>query len=109
MFANPEVWTIDIPLPTTPAEPHKLITENFVRAVLTGEPLISPGVEGVRGLELGNAMLMAGLTCRPVELPLDGDAYEQFLKEMQKQYGGKKTLQTRQVAPADMPASFSKP
>ena len=109
MFANPETWTIDVPLPPAPAEPHKLITENFVRAILKDEPLISPGVEGVRGLELGNAMLMAGLTRRPVELPLDGDAYEQFLKDMQKQYGGKKTLQTKAVSPADMTSSFSKP
>ena len=109
MFANPEAWTIDVPLPAAPAEPHKLITENFVRAVLKDEPLLSPGIDGVRGLELGNAMLMSGLTRRPVELPLDGDAYEQFLKDMQKQYGGKKTLQTTAVNPADMAASFSKP
>ena len=109
MFATPEIWTIDIPVPAAPPEPHKLITENFVRAVLKDEPLISPGVEGARGLEIGNAMLMAGLTRRPVELPLDGDAYEQFLKEMQRQYGGKKSLQTKQVSPGDMAASFSKP
>lgn len=109
MFANPETWTIDIPLPTAPAEPHKLITENFVRAVLKGETLISPGVDGARGLELGNAMLMSGLTRRPVEFPLDGDAYEQFLKDMQKRYGGKKSLQTQAVSPAEMAASFSRP
>jgi predicted dehydrogenase len=109
MFATPETWTIDIALPTTPPEPHKLITENFVRAVLKDEALISPGVEGARGLEIGNAMLMAGLTRRPVELPLDGDAYEQFLNDMQKQYGGKKTLQTKAVSPGDMASSFAKP
>jgi predicted dehydrogenase len=109
MFANPETWSIDIPLPPAPPEPHKLITENFVRAVLKNEPLISPGVEGARGLEIGNAMLMAGLTRRPVDLPLDGDAYEQFLKDMQKQYGGKKSLQTEAVSPGDMASSFSKP
>ena len=109
MFANPETWTIDIPLAAAPPEPHKLITENFVRAVLKDEPLISPGVEAARGLEIGNAMLMAGLTRRPVELPLDGEAYDQFLKDMQRQYGGKKTLQTKAVTPGDMAASFSKP
>jgi len=109
MFATPEAWTIDMPVPPAPPEPHKLITENFVRAVLKDEPLISPGIDGARGLEIGNAMLMAGLTRRPVELPLDGDAYEQFLKEMQRQYGGKKSLQTKQVSPGDMAASFSKP
>jgi predicted dehydrogenase len=109
MFANPEAWTIEIPLAAAPPEPHKLITENFVRAVLKDEPLISPGVEGARGLETGNAMLKAALTRRPVDLPLDAGAYEQFLKEMQRQYGGNKTLQTKQVSPGDMAASFSKP
>jgi predicted dehydrogenase len=108
MFATPETWTIDIPLPATPPEPHKMITENFVRAVLQDEPLISPGVEGARGLEIGNAMLMAALSRRPVELPLNGDAYDQFLRDMQKQYGGKKTLQTKAVSPGDMASSFSR-
>ena len=109
MFATPETWTIDIPVPPAPPEPHKLITENFVRAVLKNEPLISSGVEGASGLELGNATLMSGLTRRPVDFPLDGDAYEQFLKDMQKQYGGKKTLQTKAVSPGDMASSFAKP
>jgi len=77
--------------------------------VLKDEPLISPGFEGARGLEIGNAMLMAGLTRRPVELPLDGDAFEQFLQDMQKQYGGKKSLQTKAVSPGDMASSFAKP
>jgi predicted dehydrogenase len=109
MFATPEIWTIDIPVAQAPPEPHKLITENFIRAVLKGEPLISPGVDGARGLEIGNAMLMAGLTRRSVELPLDGDAYEEFLKDMQRQHGGKKSLETKRVSPGDMAASFSKP
>ena len=51
---------------------------------------------------------MAGLTRRPVELPLDGEAYDLFLKEMQRQYGGKKSLQTRTVSPGDMASSFAK-
>jgi len=109
MFATPETWTIDVPLAAAPSQPHELVTQNFVRAVLKDEPLMSPGVEGVRGLEIGNAMLMAGLTRKPVELPLDADAYEQFLQEMHRRYGGKKTLQTQAVSPADMGASFAKP
>ena len=58
--------------------------QNFVNAILKDEPLIAPGEEGVKGLELGNAMLMAGLTRKPVELPLDGDAYEAFLKDLKR-------------------------
>ena len=53
-------------------------------------------------------MLMAGVTRKPVDLPLDGDAYEQLLKDLHKQYGGKKTLQTRAVQ-VDMASSFPRP
>ena len=36
------------------------------------------------------------------------DEYDLFLKEMQRQYGGKKSLQTRTVSPGDMASSFAK-
>lgn len=63
----------------------KPVTQNFVNAVLNGEPLVAPGIEGVNGLELANAMLMAGLTRRSVELPLDGNLFERFLDNLVQQ------------------------
>lgn len=107
-FAQVETWQSDIPIPPGGPEGHKAVMRNFVRAIQTDEPLIAPGAEGARGLEIGNAMLMAGVIRKPVDLPLDGDAYERLLKDLHQQYGGKKTLQTRAVQ-ADMGASFSKP
>jgi predicted dehydrogenase len=105
-FAVVETWNIDIPIPA--AEPlHKLMMQNFVDAIRKDEPLVGPGVEGTRGLELGNAMLMAGVTRTPVELPLDENAYEALLADLTKRYGGKKKLETREVV-ADMQASFKK-
>ena len=59
-------------------------------------------------MELGNAILMSGLTRRPVDLPLDGAAFDQFLADVTKQYGGRKSLQTRAADGADMNASFAK-
>jgi hypothetical protein len=76
-----------------------------VNAILKDEPLISPGTDGVKGLEIGNAILMAGLTRTPVDLPMDGDAYEAFIQELAKKYGGKKTLQSQKVV-ADVSSSF---
>lgn len=107
-FAQVETWQSDIPIPPGGPEGHKAVMRNFIRAIQSDEPLIAPGAEGARGLEIGNAMLMAGVTRKPVNLPLDGDAYEQLLKDLHQQYGGKKTLQTRAVQ-ADMASSFSKP
>jgi predicted dehydrogenase len=101
IWPNVEAWEAEIPHDNQ-KESHKLITQNFVRAILADEPLIAPGVEGVRGLEIGNAMLMAGLTRRAVDLPVDGDAFDGFLKELIGTYGGKKTLRASDgVMPTD--------
>jgi predicted dehydrogenase len=91
-FPRIETWDIDIAVDSPPQMPltHKLITQNFVRAVLKDEPLIAPGTEGAKGLEIGNAIAMAGLTRNPVNLPLDAQAYEKFLQEMTSKYGGRK-------------------
>ena len=105
-FAHVETWDIEVPL-SGPPEAHKLITQNFVNSLIKNEPLIAPGVEGVKGLELGNAMLMAGLTRKPVSLPMNGDAYQAFLKDLIVKYGGKKTLGSRQAV-VDMDVSFKK-
>jgi predicted dehydrogenase len=108
-FTTPEVWDIEVPVPKGTAD-AKFMGLNFVNAILKNEPLIAPGPEGVHGLELGNAMLLSGLTRRPVDLPIDGGAFDAFLQELIRKYGGRKTLQARETAvPAsDMAASFGR-
>ena len=49
---------------------------------------------------------MAALTRKPVELPLESGAYDQFIADMTKTYGGRKTLKTDPNAKVDMAASF---
>jgi hypothetical protein len=44
--------------------------------------LLAPGEEGIRSVELANALLYSSLTDRTVELPLDGAAYEKKLQEL---------------------------
>jgi predicted dehydrogenase len=105
MFAKVEAWEIDIPLTSAPAG-HKVITENFVTAIHEGKPLIAPGEDGVKQLELGNAMLMAGLSRKAVDLPLDGDAYDAFILDLDKKYGGQKKVVARPGATGDMSSSF---
>jgi predicted dehydrogenase len=107
-FPQVEVWDCEIPVPASPADEHQHITQNFVNAIRKGTPLLSPGADGARGLEIGNAMLMAGITRTPVELPIDGDAYDAFLKDLTQKYGGRKTLTTKTVAGPDMATSFAK-
>ncbi|HEX2974165.1 MAG TPA: Gfo/Idh/MocA family oxidoreductase [Tepidisphaeraceae bacterium] len=105
-FATPEAWEIDLPVKADGGDSHKIMTQNFVNGILKDEPLIAAGEEGAKGLEIGNAMLMAGITRQAVELPLDGDAYEQLLKDLTARYGGKKSVQARADAVADINASF---
>ena len=61
---------------------HKVIHENFVNAILDGEALIAPGIEGIHSVEMANAMIYAGLRNTPVDLPMDRDAYDVLLKEL---------------------------
>jgi hypothetical protein len=89
-FPTVETWQIEIPLGQAPSAPHKVVTENFIRAILADEPLIARGAEGARGLEIGNAMLLAGITRQPAQLPLDSDSYARFLQELQERFGGEK-------------------
>ena len=60
---------------------HAVVVENVANAILNGEELISPLEEGIKGLELGNAMLLSGLKDKTVELPIDA---EEFAVEIEK-------------------------
>jgi predicted dehydrogenase len=95
MFPVAETWEIDLTYAPQPENTHKVVTQNFIDAILRDEPLIAPGEEGIKGLEIGNAMLMAGLTRTPVELPVNAQACEAFLADMTAKHGGKKTLGRR--------------
>jgi hypothetical protein len=61
---------------------HLEILENFCDAILEGKELIAPAEEGIRSVELANAMLYSSLTREPVDLPLDGEAFERELKKL---------------------------
>jgi predicted dehydrogenase len=110
-FATPESWDIEIPVTKGEfADNTKAMTQNFVNAIVKDEPLVAPGSDGVKGLEIGNAMLMAGITRKPVDLPIDGDAYDAFLADLTKKYGGKKSVQGAgaSVTASDMSSSFGR-
>lgn len=107
-FINVETDDVEVPVSGKGGpEGHQIIVENFVGAVLRGDELLAPGIDGVKALELGNAMLMAGITRQPVELPLDAEKYQSFIEEMGRQYGGRKQIAVRNGNVADeMGTSF---
>ncbi|HUJ10345.1 MAG TPA: Gfo/Idh/MocA family oxidoreductase [Verrucomicrobiae bacterium] len=59
---------------------HVAVLQNFIDAILDGQPLIAPAAEGIHSVELANAIVFSSAHNQTVELPLDAVAYEQFLK-----------------------------
>lgn len=61
---------------------HRGILQNFANAILRGEPLISPGADGLNELMLSNAAYLSQWTGNvPVTLPLDGARFDALLRE----------------------------
>ena len=77
-----EYQKIDVPYEHHGQPGHRLIIENFANAILNGEELIAPAVEGINSLTLGNAIMMSSFLGHPIELPMDGEAYATRLQEL---------------------------
>jgi predicted dehydrogenase len=80
-FAKPEVWNVEIPFENA-ANPHAILVQNFVNAILDGEALIAPGEEGIHSVELANVILFSSLLEQTVNLPMDSAAYEKKLNQL---------------------------
>ncbi len=63
---------------------HNGILQNFTNNIISGEPLISPGYDGIRGLAISNAIHLSSWTNKPVTLPIDQELYASMLKEKAK-------------------------
>ncbi len=81
-FGTPDCWDVTIPAAGTNPTQHRDVLDNFFNVIREGGKLIAPLLEGIRSLELGNAMLMAALQNREVTLPIDGDAFETMLEKL---------------------------
>lgn len=73
-FECPENWD----------QQHIDVLINFTGAILRGEPLIAPGDEGVKAVEIANAMFLSDWLGRTVEMPVDGDLFYEKLQERVK-------------------------
>lgn len=79
-FDKPKTQEIEIPIEGT-ATGHAGILANFAEAILDGAPLLAPASDGVRSVELANAMLLSSHLGETITLPMDGARYEQWLQE----------------------------
>jgi predicted dehydrogenase len=107
-FGNVPVTELAIKPGKAPYAEHETITRNFIATLLKAgdqQDLVAPATEGIHGLELGNAMLMSGLTGQPVNLPSDRRAFADLLKSLQE----KSTFRKNEVvdSKADLSKSFA--
>lgn len=70
-FECPENWD----------QQHIDVLINFTNAILHGEPLIAPGDEGVKAVEIANAMFLSDWLGQAVQIPVDGELFYKKLQE----------------------------
>ena len=72
----------DVPFDSPPDAGHSQVIASFVRAVRDGAEPVVQAAEGLRSLELANGIMLSHFLARPVELPIDGDAYQAILEDL---------------------------
>ena len=80
-FAMPGVWEVKIPAQGHGGQ-HNEILANFTEAILDRKPLVAPAAEGIRSVELANAILFSTFQNKTVEFPLNAKAYAAKLKQL---------------------------
>jgi len=107
MFGMPEARTEEFARgEDVDANPHPIITQNFVRGITEGEKLIAPAKDGLKFLDLAGAMLYSTWNNAMVELPLDAEAVEEQLRDRISRSKPRKVL--KKAAKVDMSKSFSR-
>lgn len=79
-FGSPECWKCEIPTEGDNSQ-HIGILRNWVSAILNGTELIAPGIEGIHGLTISNAMHLSAWTDSWVDIPFDEDLFYEKLQE----------------------------
>lgn len=79
-FGEPECWKCEIPIRGEETA-HQGITQNWVDSIIKGTPLLAPGLEGINGLTISNAMHLSSWTDDWVDIPFDEDLFYNKLKE----------------------------
>ena len=62
-------------------EAYETMLQNFADHLLSGEPLIADGVDGLHAVELSNAAYLSAWTDKKITLPADETLFEKLLTE----------------------------
>jgi predicted dehydrogenase len=84
MWSGPKAQEVPVDLPPEAAfKGHGAITQNLARAILYGEPLMSPGEEGLNAVEMINGLILSGKTGKTVTVPVDRGEYDALIAKLQ--------------------------
>lgn len=80
-FGEPECWKCEVPVKGTETS-HVGIMTDWVQAIQKGTPLLAPGIEGINGLSISNAMHLSAWTDDWVDIAtMDEDLFYHKLQE----------------------------
>jgi predicted dehydrogenase len=79
-FGQPECWKCEVPI-TGIETSHTGIMTDWVNAIQKGTALLAPGVEGINGLQISNAMHLSAWTDNWAAIPVDEDLFYNKLME----------------------------
>lgn len=83
-FGEPECWKCEVPVKGTETS-HVGIMTDWVQAIQKGTPLLAPGIEGINGLSISNAMHLSAWTDDWVDIAtMDEDLFYEKLQERVK-------------------------
>ncbi|GBC97810.1 Glucose--fructose oxidoreductase [bacterium HR17] len=91
-WGRPKVEWSEVPVDKDVPKGHAAAIRAFAQAILTGNAPPVPFEEGIKSLELMNAIVLSHFSGQPVTLPVDRNAYEALLDELKQ---GNKRLQAR--------------
>ena len=81
-FAAPHCWKGELCETWQVSEQHNGILKDFVSAVENGTPLLAPGVEGIKGLTISNAIHLSSWTGKEIDVKnFPHDEFYELLKE----------------------------
>ena len=84
-FGYPEYTTEEIKIEPDEKQIHVAILQNFVNAILGKEELIADGQEGIKSLQLANAILLSTWFNKWIDLPVDENIFfDELTKRVKK-------------------------
>lgn len=81
-FGMPENWKCEIPADFSGGEQHIGIFKNFAKALENKAELLAPGIEGINGLTVSNAIHLSGWTGETIDVnSFSHDKFYEILQE----------------------------